>query len=709
MTQGNGGVFGAREGGGVVAGELSSGRETVSSAPRSVLFRVDPKRMKPDRGHAYTCLLPSHFPAGDSDTLHFRSGARLFEDGVELGPAHIQHATIRAAGYGGFSHWANRLFFSSSDNSSPIQNGRSYQLMLPGSMFEPNDKLLALGIDSATFNEMPAAERLALARAVYRRILGDVPLPDHGRSIESDKTFAREFARLCPENDVTLERKYNLDELFQLVLQVGGDVAECGAYKGGSAFFLARHIIRGKLNKRLCLFDSFEGLSAPACLDGSYWHAGALASTIGDVKAALAPLGPVPFVEFFKGWIPDRFGEVAQRRFCFVHIDVDLNQPTLDAISFFYPRIEPGGIILLDDYGFDSCPGATIAVNEFMKGKPEPIINLASGGAFIMKQASEIAMKQVGSPQNRPRNPDFDDGLVIWSDDFSKRYEPVAYDQQFDGQWRLFLEKRRGFHDHTGVETSDPYIDDRIFELTGIKGVLERRRFGAIYPLVHGWRVLSGMERRRGVGGRLYLKPSFPIDYFHGKRCLDLGCGAGRWTKTLVTLGAEVTSVDVSENALRSTRRFNPDTRRLDIFEIPACADLQQAFDFTLCWGVIMCTHDPKVAFENVAATVKAGGSLYVMVYAPTYHASDAVREMRRKFHHECGSIEEKIDFVFRVATDADNAINYMDMLNTFYNWTIPEEVVHGWFRKAGFTDIITLNKEEPQNAAWHVLGRKQA
>ncbi len=308
-----------------------------------------------------------------------------------------------------------------------------------------------------------------------------------------------------------------------------------------------------------------------------------------------------------------------------------------------------------------------------------------------------------------PRNPDFEDNLVIWSDEYAGRYQPVVYGQQFDDQWRLFLERERGFRDHTGVETSDPYIDDRIFELTGVKGVLERRRFGILYPLISKWRNRFGMDQRRGIGGRLYLKPSFPTDYFRGKHCLDIGCGAGRWTKTLMALGGKVTSVDVSEHALQSTRRFNPDVRSLDIFDIPSKPELHEAFDFTLCWGVVMCTHNPLLAFKNVASTVKPGGSLYVMVYAPTYHSSEAVREMRRKFHRECHTIDEKMGFVAEVAEDADNAINYMDMLNTFYNWTIPEDVVHEWFRDAGFTDVITLNKEEPHNAAWHVIGHKAA
>lgn len=308
-----------------------------------------------------------------------------------------------------------------------------------------------------------------------------------------------------------------------------------------------------------------------------------------------------------------------------------------------------------------------------------------------------------------PRNPDFDDGLVVWDDSYSGRYDPVVYGEQFDDQWRLFLERKEGFRDHTGVETSDPYIDDRIFELTGVQGFSERKRIGALYPVVSGVRSLLGKNERRGIGGRLYLEPKFPVNYFEGKRCLDIGCGAGRWTKTLMTLGGNVTSVDVSENAIKSTSRFNPDTSRLDIFDIPTRPDLQGAFDFTLCWGVVMCTHNPKLAFENVASTVKSGGSLYVMVYAPTYHASPEVREMRRRFHRECHTIEQKMKFVAEVAEDINNAINYMDMLNTFYNWTIPEDVVHQWFKSAGFDDIVTLNKAEPYNGAWHVLGRRAA
>ena len=138
-----------------------------------------------------------------------------------------------------------------------------------------------------------------------------------------------------------------------------------------------------------------------------------------------------------------------------------------------------------------------------------------------------------------PRNPHFDDDIVVWDDKYSGHYEPVAYDEQFDRQWRLFLEGEQGFRNHTGVETSDEYVDDRILELTGIPNVILKRRFGPAAGMVSNLTGRKKRQERRGIGGRLYLEPKFPIDAFKDKACLDLGCGAGRWTRTLMALGAK--------------------------------------------------------------------------------------------------------------------------------------------------------------------------
>jgi O-methyltransferase len=69
-----------------------------------------------------------------------------------------------------------------------------------------------------------------------------------------------------------------------------------------------------------------------------------------------------------------------------VHIDVDLYQPTLDSLEFFWPRLADGGFVVVDDYGSSQFPGATTATNEFLdKNKPSFFYKVPMGACFIIK------------------------------------------------------------------------------------------------------------------------------------------------------------------------------------------------------------------------------------------------------------------------------------------------------------------------------------
>jgi len=81
--------------------------------------------LKVDSGFAYK-LSYNFLIEGDSQAEPRISKLRLYENGVELGPAHSNHNDIRNYGLGQFSHWGNELFFSTSDNSNPLSNGRKY-------------------------------------------------------------------------------------------------------------------------------------------------------------------------------------------------------------------------------------------------------------------------------------------------------------------------------------------------------------------------------------------------------------------------------------------------------------------------------------------------------------------------------------------------------------------------------------------------------
>ena len=61
------------------------------------------------------------------------------------------------------------------------------------------------------------------------------------------------------------------------------------------------------------------------------------------------------------------------------------------------------------------------------------------------------------------------------------------------------------------------------------------------------------------------------------------------------------------------------------------------------------------------------------------------------------------------LALPRGSQLGVLDMLEPFYNWVIPMDVIEGWMSRAGFADLLLLNELEPEKCAYHVLARKTA
>ena len=311
------------------------------------------------------------------------------------------------------------------------------------------------------------------------------------------------------------------------------------------------------------------------------------------------------------------------------------------------------------------------------------------------------------------RNPHFDDGRVVWSDEYSGLYEPPQYEEQFELQWNIALNGNPEYFDNPGASTEDDYIADRVYEWTGQ------------HP--------SGQDRFSdpSMGSYVMDKPIDP-ELIRGKKCIDVGCGMGRWTKTMQMIGAgEVLSVDMSESGLASTAQFNPNVRQVNILRIREDhPDLVGQYDFANFWGVAMCTHDPKEAFASAASTVRAGGAMYLMVYAPKGIHDRRLTLAQRKRFHELSTVQERLEWVDTVHSRRwdghyclrDNLLNLtrnirglpkgnkmgvLDMLEPFYNWVVPLSVIRSWMTSCGFDQVDVLNARQQNKAAHHVLGIK--
>ena len=80
--------------------------------------------------YGWVATLPDLEPGADDLENPIRSTLLLFEGDNPLDPAHASHEEIRKLGGGRFSHWVGHLYFSTSDNSDPNMNGRTYTVLV---------------------------------------------------------------------------------------------------------------------------------------------------------------------------------------------------------------------------------------------------------------------------------------------------------------------------------------------------------------------------------------------------------------------------------------------------------------------------------------------------------------------------------------------------------------------------------------------------
>lgn len=183
------------------------------------------------------------------------------------------------------------------------------------------------------------------------------------------------------------DRRFFLLGTAASVRDIDGDTADVGVRFGTSSFFILSGI--DNAGKQHHLFDSFEGLSEPTSEDSgvgqqTVWKQGQLLAEEAVTRKNLRMFKDR--CHYYKGWVPSRFAEVKDRAFAFVHIDVDLYQPTRDTLEFFYERVSSGGVIVCDDYGSSLCTGARKAIDEFMADKPESLFHIPTGQSLVVKR-----------------------------------------------------------------------------------------------------------------------------------------------------------------------------------------------------------------------------------------------------------------------------------------------------------------------------------
>ena len=178
-----------------------------------------------------------------------------------------------------------------------------------------------------------------------------------------------------------------------LQANIAGDVVEFGCYAGTTSVFIRRLLNQQGSDKVFHVYDSFDGLPEKSVQDanaaGVDFAAGKLYVSKADFVKVFRQAGLQPPI-IHKGWFSQLAAGEVPDQIAFAFLDGDFYRSIIDSLRLVWPRLTPGGTILVDDYQRETLPGVERALRDFFQDKP---------GISITKQHNIAILKKPGEKQ----------------------------------------------------------------------------------------------------------------------------------------------------------------------------------------------------------------------------------------------------------------------------------------------------------------------
>lgn len=213
------------------------------------------------------------------------------------------------------------------------------------------------------------------------KIINDID--QEGIPLDIDDQKFREIYNLCKDYSIcAVAPMFALYKSIEYLVKnkIEGDFVECGVYKGGSAMLIA-HTLQylNQTNKKIYLYDTFEGMSLPTkrdiSINGKYasellnrgdkivnqdWCFSPIEAVRRNMESTAYPKDNLIFV---KGKVEDTIPRVVPNKIALLRLDTDWYESTKHELQHLYPILSHNGILIIDDYGY--WHGARGAVDEY--------------------------------------------------------------------------------------------------------------------------------------------------------------------------------------------------------------------------------------------------------------------------------------------------------------------------------------------------------
>ena len=208
----------------------------------------------------------------------------------------------------------------------------------------------------------------------------------HAFPLDFDEADRELCLRVAPYTMTTPPRLYALVRAVEYVIRnrVPGALVECGVWRGGSTMAMALTLLRlGIQDRDLFLYDTFEGMTEPG--EEDVMHTGQrahdllgddhykAAASLDEVRETLLGVGyPPERFHFVQGPVEETLPREAAVEIALLRLDTDWYSSTKHELIHLYPRLAPGGVLIVDDYAY--WLGARKAVDEFIAEHGLPLL-----------------------------------------------------------------------------------------------------------------------------------------------------------------------------------------------------------------------------------------------------------------------------------------------------------------------------------------------
>lgn len=238
-------------------------------------------------------------------------------------------------------------------------------------------------------------ECLARIRQIFQPVYASDNLIALGRSAGflQDARFRHALlnnARTDQERSIAW-RLHTLTWAANHCLDVPGDFVECGVWHGFSFAVLADYLQWQNIKRSMYLYDTYGGIPPDYNSEGrsnAVYDRETQQDPHAIYNSVITRFARYTNVEIIRGIVPETFETRCPAQVAFLHLDMNSSRSEIAALDVLWEKLSPGGIIVLDDYGWSGYSKQKIAEDAWMAKRNHTILELPTGQGLVIKRST---------------------------------------------------------------------------------------------------------------------------------------------------------------------------------------------------------------------------------------------------------------------------------------------------------------------------------